>query len=77
MTELNEILGWDADQLAALRYEQARDALDVVVAALEDAEVPLEDLMRLWEVGEQLANACEAHLTRARERLEAANPTES
>jgi exodeoxyribonuclease VII small subunit len=35
--------------------------------------VPLEDLMRLWEIGERLANACEAHLTRAKDRLDAAD----
>lgn len=76
MAELDEIVAWTPAQLEALRYEQAREALDVVVTALEDAEVPLEDLMRLWEVGELLAATCEAHLTRARERLEAANPAE-
>jgi exodeoxyribonuclease VII small subunit len=73
MAELAEIVALKAEDIAALRYEQARDALDVVVAALEDAEVPLEDLMRLWEIGERLANACEAHLTRAKDRLDAAD----
>lgn len=76
MAGLDEIVAWTPEQLAALGYEQAREALDVVVAALEDAEVPLEDLMRLWEIGETLANTCEAHLTRARERLQAATPSQ-
>ena len=77
MTELSTITAWTPDDIAALRYEAAREALDVVVAALEDAEVPLEDLMILWEVGERLATACEALLTRAKERLDAAAaPTE-
>ncbi len=71
MAELNDIMGWTAKDLEALRYEQARDALEVVVTALEDAEVPLEQLMKLWETGELLASACEAQLTRAKERIEA------
>lgn len=72
MTEITEILTWTDTDVAALRYEQLREALDVVVTALEDSEIPLEELMRLWEVGEQLAAACEAQLTRARERVQPA-----
>ncbi len=74
MTELAAIVAWTAEDIAALPYERSREALDVVVSALEDAEVPLEDLMKLWEIGERLAAACEAQLTRAKERLEAAQP---
>lgn len=74
MAELETILAWTPEEVLALRYEQARDALDAVVAALEDAEVPLEDLMQLWETGERLATACEALLTKAKERLDAAEP---
>jgi len=33
--------------------------------------MPLEELMKLWEIGEKLAAECEAQLTRARERIEA------
>ena len=69
MAELTDILNWTAKDLEALRYEQAREALEVVVTALEDAEVPLEDLMKLWETGELLAAACDALLTRAKERI--------
>ena len=72
MAELTDILAWTPEDVAALRYEQAREALDVIVAALEDAEIPLEELMHLWEVGERLASACEVLLTRAQERLGAA-----
>ena len=76
MAELTDITAWTADDIAALRYEQARDALDVVVAALEDSDVALEQLMQLWEIGEQLAAVCEAQLTRAQERLDASKPAE-
>jgi exodeoxyribonuclease VII small subunit len=74
MTELAVIVAWKAEEIATLPYEQARESLDVVVSALEDAEVPLEDLMKLWEIGERLAAACEAQLTRAKARLDAAQP---
>ncbi|MHB0928897.1 MAG: exodeoxyribonuclease VII small subunit [Candidatus Nanopelagicales bacterium] len=75
MAELTDIMAWSATDIDALRYEQARDALLVVVNALEDAEVPLEELMKLWETGELLASACDALLTRARERIDSAEPS--
>ena len=71
MAEITDIVTWTAKDIAALRYEQLRDALDVVVTALEDGDIPLEELMKLWEIGEKLAAECEAQLTRARERIEA------
>ena len=77
MTEISDILAWTEADIAAMRYEQLRDALDVVVNALEDADIPLEELMRLWEVGEQLATACETQLTRARERIQPAEADEA
>ena len=71
MPDIADIVKWTTKDIAAMRYEQLRDALDEVVTALEDAEMPLEELMKLWEIGEKLAAECEAQLTRARERLEA------
>ena len=71
MAEITDIVTWTEQQIATLRYEELRDALDTVVAALEDADIPLEELMKLWEIGEKLAAECEAQLTRARERIEA------
>ena len=70
MAEITDIVTWTEQQIATLRYEDLRDALDTVVAALEDADIPLEELMKLWEIGEKLAAECEAQLTRARERIE-------
>lgn len=55
-----------------LNYEEARDELVRVVAELEQGSLPLEASLALWERGEALANRCEAWLTGARERLEAA-----
>jgi exodeoxyribonuclease VII small subunit len=71
MADIADMVKWTAKDVAELRYEQLRDALDEVVTALEDADMPLEELMKLWEIGEKLAAECEAQLTRARERIEA------
>lgn len=51
-------------------YEQARDELARVVAALEAGGLSLEDSLALWERGETLARLCERHLAGARERVE-------
>ncbi|RPA65259.1 exodeoxyribonuclease VII small subunit [Gordonia oryzae] len=54
-----------------LGYEQARDELTDVVATLERGGLDLDASLVLWERGEALADRCEAHLTGARERIEA------
>lgn len=61
----------DADP-KALSYEQARDELIEVVRKLEAGGTPLEESLRLWERGEELAGICQAWLDGARARLEAA-----
>lgn len=58
--------------LASLSYEQARDELIAVVNQLEQGGTTLEESLRLWERGEQLAARCEEWLLGARKRLEAA-----
>lgn len=70
MADIADIVKYTEKDIEGLRYEQLRDALDEVVNALEGADIPLEELMKLWEVGEKLAAACEAQLTRARERIQ-------
>jgi exodeoxyribonuclease VII small subunit len=59
-------------QLAALGYEQARDALVEVVRRLESGGATLEESLQLWERGEALASRCEQWLQGARARLDAA-----
>jgi exodeoxyribonuclease VII small subunit len=66
--------GGSAEGLPALSYEQARAALDEVVAQLESSSVNLELSVQLWERGNALADICQAHLDGARERIEAARP---
>lgn len=51
-------------------YEQARDELAAIVAALEGGGQTLEQAITLWERGEVLAAICEAWLDNARQRLE-------
>lgn len=55
-----------------LGYEQARDELVEVVRALETGGTDLEESLRLWERGEELARICQTWLDGARERLDAA-----
>lgn len=75
MTQPSQPLpGGDPEDLAGLSYEQARAALDQVVAALESSTVNLELSLALWERGNTLADICQAHLDGARERIEAARP---
>jgi exodeoxyribonuclease VII small subunit len=58
--------------MAQLSYEEARDELTTVVAALEAGGVGLEESLRLWERGEELAAICQQWLDGARAKLEAA-----
>jgi exodeoxyribonuclease VII small subunit len=53
-------------------YEQARDELASVVATLEGGGLTLEESLRLWERGEELARICQSWLDTARQRLDAA-----
>lgn len=58
--------------MAQLSYEQARDELTKVVSALEAGGVGLEESLKLWERGEELAAICQEWLDGARAKLEAA-----
>ena len=56
-----------------LTYEQARDELATVVASLEAGGLTLEESLRLWERGEELAKVCQNWLDGARRRVESAD----
>jgi exodeoxyribonuclease VII small subunit len=58
--------------IAAMGYEQARDALVEVVRRLESGGATLEESLQLWERGEALATRCEQWLHGARARLDTA-----
>lgn len=51
-------------------YEQARDELASVVTALEAGGLTLEESLRLWERGEELAAVCQTWLDAARARVD-------
>ena len=65
------------DDVAAMGYEQARDALVEVVRKLETGGATLEESLALWERGEALAARCEQWLAGARARVEAAQAERS
>lgn len=58
--------------IAALRYEDAREELVAIVARLEAGQAPLEDSMHLWRRGEALAAHCATWLDGAQAEIEAA-----
>ncbi|HEX5534977.1 MAG TPA: exodeoxyribonuclease VII small subunit [Actinomycetales bacterium] len=64
--------GDEAEGIARLSYEQARDELMSVLQRLEAGGVTLEESLSLWERGEQLAERCKELLGNARARLDAA-----
>lgn len=51
-------------------YEEARDELVAVVEHLERGGLGLDESLKLWERGEELAKRCEEHLAGARKRVE-------
>ena len=57
-----------------LSYEAARDKLAEVVEALESGSETLEESLKLWERGEELAKICQEWLDGARKKLDAVKP---
>lgn len=58
-----------------LSYEDARDELMKVVNSLETGGATLEQSLKLWERGEELAGICQEWLDGARAKLESVKPT--
>ncbi|MEM6105774.1 exodeoxyribonuclease VII small subunit [Mycobacterium sp. 050272] len=58
--------------ISQLGYESCRDELIEVVRLLEQGGLDLDESLKLWERGEQLAKRCEEHLAGARKRVEQA-----
>ena len=55
-----------------LSYEQAREELAEIVESLEDCSATLEESLKLWERGEELAKICQEWLDGAKKKIEAA-----
>ncbi len=57
-----------------ISYEAARDELAEVVESLEDGGATLEQSLKLWERGEELAKICQEWLDGAKKKLDSAKP---
>ena len=57
-----------------VKYEQAREELAVIVSQLESGSATLEESLKLWERGEELAKICQEWLDGARKKLDSAKP---
>ena len=51
-------------------FEQALGELEAVVERLEHGELPLEEALKQFERGAELARGCEASLKQAEQRVE-------
>ena len=51
-------------------FEQAMDRLESIVEEMENAQLPLEELIRRYEEGTRLIKACSEHLGAAEQRIE-------
>ena len=58
-----------ATPISELGYEACRDELIEVVRLLEQGGLDLDESLKLWERGEELAKRCERHLAGARQRV--------
>ena len=57
-----------------ISYEAARDELAEVVESLEAGSATLEESLKLWERGEELAMICQEWLDGAKKKLDAVKP---
>ena len=57
-----------------ISYEAARDELAEVVESLEEGSATLEQSLKLWERGEELAKICQGWLDGAKKKLDAVKP---
>ena len=55
--------------ISKLSFEQAMNELEDVVAKLENGQVPLEDSIKLYEMGNDLKIHCEQKLKEAEEKV--------
>ncbi len=59
----------------SLSYEKARDELIKIVEKLESGQATLDESLKLWERGEELAKVCQNWLDGARAKLSSAKST--
>jgi exodeoxyribonuclease VII small subunit len=59
-----------ADDDGSPSFEEALAALETIVEAMENEQLPLEDLVAQYEQGSMLLERCESVLNSARQRIE-------
>ena len=62
-----------AGKSESLGYEKAREELSKVVEQLESGSATLEESLKLWERGEELAKICQDFLDGAKEKVAKSN----
>lgn len=77
MMSIDEVIALTDSAISELSYEQSRDLLQLVVESLDDSDLPLSQLMKLWEVGEKISSVCGAHLEAAATKLNDGLPTDN
>jgi len=65
----NDIAGTN-DDIKAMSFEQALEALENIVNDLERGDVPLEQSIRIYERGEALKAHCDRLLKAAEDKVE-------
>ncbi|MBZ0164162.1 MAG: exodeoxyribonuclease VII small subunit [Notoacmeibacter sp.] len=58
------------DDIKAMSFEQALDALEKIVDNLERGDVPLDQSIRIYERGEALKKHCDKLLKSAEDKVE-------
>lgn len=58
-----------SDSAKKLSYEKAREELTEVVEQLESGSATLEESLKLWERGEELAKICQEWLDGAKAKI--------
>ena len=59
-----------AGDVEGLTYEQALERLEAIVRRLEGGNLPLDEMLRLFEEGGALGRVCQARLADAELRVE-------
>src|SRR5580698_9408439 len=54
----------------AISFEQAIERLELIVADMESAELPLEDVLKKYEEGTKLVRFCSQKLDEAEKKIE-------
>lgn len=60
----------EAKRPEELTFEQALERLDACVAGMESGELPLEEMLKVFEEGQRLTRFCQKKLDEIEKRIE-------